>query len=232
MDETERMDQIGRSAMAAWTRIKKAQSRMWGDWMTVGEGLMEGRRWAMQMAGVNRPEGRGFVTAYSEWLKKYRLDAMDKSDRAKLLQLMEERPAVEEWRATLTDYERRNLNNPITVWRKWTAATRVKKPKPHTASVSSTEHGRARAMIEELQERNAELEQELKTARVFAGRRATTLTGKAAEQADKLFAQLHAAGRASAAAASQLERLLVEHGILPESPRTEGRHKPATEDEQ
>jgi hypothetical protein len=36
----------------------------------------------------------------------------------------------------------------------------VKKPKPHT-SVSSTEHGRARATIEELQARNAEVEEEL-----------------------------------------------------------------------
>jgi hypothetical protein len=74
-----------------------------------------------------------------------KVDDMDKSDRAKLLQLMEERPAVEEWRATLTDYERRNLNNPTIAWRKWTAATRVKKPKPRTAGVSATEHGRAQA---------------------------------------------------------------------------------------
>jgi hypothetical protein len=161
MDETEKMDQISRSAMAAWRRIKNAQSRMWGDWMTVGEGLMEGRRWAMQMAGANRPEGKGFVMAYSEWLTKYRFDDMDKSDRAKLLQLMEERPAVEEWRASLTDYERRNLNNPTTVWRKWNAATREKKPKPRTASVSGTEHARARAIIEEMQARNAELEEEI-----------------------------------------------------------------------
>ena len=46
----------------------------------------------MQMAGTNKPEGKGYVTAYSEWLKRYRVDDMDKSDRAKLLQLMEERP--------------------------------------------------------------------------------------------------------------------------------------------
>jgi hypothetical protein len=86
--------------------------------MTIGEGLLEGRRWAMQQAGTNRPEGKGYVVAYAEWLKRYRVDDMDKSDRAKLLQLMEERPAVEEWRATLTDYERRNLNNPTIAWRK------------------------------------------------------------------------------------------------------------------
>jgi hypothetical protein len=39
---------------------------------------------------------QGFVIAYSEWLKRYKVDDMDKSGRAKLLQLMEERPAVEE----------------------------------------------------------------------------------------------------------------------------------------
>jgi hypothetical protein len=162
MDDAQ--ERIGHAAMLAWTRMKKAQARMWGEWMTIGEGLMEGRRWAMQVAGTNRPEGKGYVTAYGEWLKRFRLDDMDKSDRAKLLQLMEERPAVEEWRATLTDHDRRNLNNPIIVWRKWTAATRVKKPKPRTAGVSATEHGRAKETIEQLQARIAELEEELTAA--------------------------------------------------------------------
>src|SRR5262245_30822356 len=118
----------------------------------------------MQMAGANRPEGKGYVIAFAEWLKRYRVDDMDKSDRAKLLQLMEERPAVEEWRATLTDYERRNLNNPVIVWRKWTAATRVKKPKPR-AAVPATELGRARVIIEQQQARITELEEELTNAR-------------------------------------------------------------------
>src|SRR5262245_11210805 len=97
----------------------------------------------MQMARTNRPKGKGYVLAFAEWLKRYRVDDMDKSDRAKLLQLMEERTAVEEWRDTLPDYERRSLNHPIVVWRKWTAATRVKKPKPRIAGVSASERARA-----------------------------------------------------------------------------------------
>jgi hypothetical protein len=165
MSERENLEQIGHAMMLAWGRIKKAQARMWGDWMTIGEGLLEGRRWAMQMAGTNKPEGKGYVTAYAEWLKRYKVDDMDKSDRAKLLQLMEERPGVEEWRATLTDYERRNLNNPTIAWRKWTAATRVKKPKPRSAGVSATEQGRAQATVEQLEARVEELEQELVSAK-------------------------------------------------------------------
>jgi hypothetical protein len=160
MSDGDNLEQIGRAMMLAWGRIKKAQARMWGDWMTIGEGLLEGRRWAMRQADTNRPEGKGYVVAFGEWLRRFKVDDMDKSDRAKLLQLMEERAGVEEWRTTLTDYERRNLNNPTIAWRKWTAATRVKKPKLRTASVSSTEHGRARAEVERLQARIEELEEE------------------------------------------------------------------------
>ena len=158
MSELDNLDQIGHAMMLAWGRIKKAQARMWGDWMAIGEGLMEGRRWAMRQAGVNKPEGKGYVIAYAEWLKRYKVDDMDKSDRAKILQLMEERPAVEEWRASLTDHERRNLNNPVIAWRRWTAATRVRKPRALAATA-----GRSVAMIEQQAARIAELEEELAT---------------------------------------------------------------------
>jgi hypothetical protein len=169
MDERENLENIGHAMMLAWSRVKKAQARMWGDWMTIGEGLLIGRHWAMQQAGTNKPEGKGFVMNFSEWLKRFKVDDMDKSDRAKLLQLMEERPAVEEWRASLPFAERMRLNNPTIVWRKWQAATRVKKPKPRTAGVSATEHGRAQAMIDELQARNAELEEEIAQIRTTSG---------------------------------------------------------------
>jgi len=102
---------------------------------------------------------------------------------------MEERPAVEEWRATLPDYERRSLNNPIIVWRKWTAATRVKKPKPRTASVSASEHRRAQAMIGQLQARIGELEEEAQSAR--ATKVETPWKGKSVHEiADELVAAL------------------------------------------
>jgi hypothetical protein len=159
------LEQIARATTLAWGRIKKSEGRLYGEYMIVGEGLMEGRRWAMHVAGVNKPEGKGYVLAFAEWLKRCKLEDMDKSDRAKLLQLMEERPAVEEWRATLSDHERRAFNNPTIVWRKWTAATKVKKPKSRTANVSGSEYARAQRKIEEQQERINELEEEAAAAR-------------------------------------------------------------------
>ena len=161
----ENLERIGRAMQLAWVRVKKAETRMWGEWMTIGEGLLEGRRWAMKRAGTNRPEGKAYITAFAEWLTRYKVDDMDKSDRAKLLQLMEERPAVEEWRSTLSDYERRSLNNPVIVWRKWTAATRVKKPRPRTAGFSAREMGRAQQMLEQRDARITELEEEVAAGR-------------------------------------------------------------------
>jgi len=169
--DKDNLERIGQAMMRAWRQVKTAQARSWGQWMTIGEGLHEGRRWAMHVAGVNKPEGKGYVIAFAEWLKRFKVDDMDPSDRAKLLQLMEERPAVEEWRATLTDHERRNLNNPTSTWRKWNAATKVKKPKPPTANVSGAEHGRAQRTVEHLQARVEELEQELAGARGSGGSR-------------------------------------------------------------
>jgi len=155
--KTVNSEQIGRAMQAAWTRVKKSEARLWSEWMTIGEGLLEGRNWAMRTAGVNEPAGRGYVTAYAEWLHKYRVDDMDKSVRAKLLNIMEERAAVEQWRETLPVSERRRLNNPDVVYRKWQAATKVKKPKARPTG----EAGRAAAHLEAANERISELEQEV-----------------------------------------------------------------------
>jgi hypothetical protein len=159
----DKSEQIGYAMQQAWSRVKKAQSKMWGDWMLIGEGLMEGRRWAMEKANTNRPEGKGYILAFSEWLARFKVSDLDKSDRAKLLKLMEERPAVEEWRAGLEPEERRDLNHPVTVWRKWTAATKVKpKRKP---GFSAAEHSLAAGKIQELESRVVELQEELESAR-------------------------------------------------------------------
>src|SRR5258708_812334 len=119
-------ENAGLAAMRAWVRIKRAETRMWADWMLIGEGLQQGRVWAMKQAGTNVPEGKGYVLTFNEWLTRYKLHDIDKSARAKLLQIMDELPAIEEWRANLTVEERRRMNNPNLVLRKWKASTRVK----------------------------------------------------------------------------------------------------------
>ena len=159
-------DQLAHAAMLAWGRLKRSQSCMWSEWMTFGEGLLAGRRWAMHQAGTNKPEGKGYVLAFNEWLRRWKVHDLDKSDRAKLLQLMEERPAVEEWRASLTSQEQRELNNPTVVWRRWKTLERPRRSRspPDGARLRRTNE-QLQARVRELEERVRELEEELAATR-------------------------------------------------------------------
>jgi hypothetical protein len=147
--------------MLAWGRVKRTQSRAWSEWMTIGEGLLAGRTWAMQKAGTNEPAGKGYALAFNEWLRDWKLNDLNNTDRAKLLQLMEELAAVEEWRASLTEYERRNLNNPTSIWRKWKALGRRKRSSQPSNIERENDrlHGRVKELQEEVKGRVQELEQ-------------------------------------------------------------------------
>jgi hypothetical protein len=119
--------------------------------MTIGEGLLAGRTWAMRQAETNEPQGKAYALAFNEWLRQWKLHDMDKSDRAKLLQVMEERLAIEEYRAGLTERERRNANNPVVVLRKWKALERrPRSSRPE--SVIVRENQRLRAHLLEMQQ--------------------------------------------------------------------------------
>jgi hypothetical protein len=125
-------DKVGRAGQAAMARLKK--DKTWGDWLLVGEALVMGRTVAMRQAETNRPEGRAYTEIFSQWLKHYKLDeqssGLDKSARSKIFTVMEHRPEIEIWRATLGQVKRLDLNHPVTVLRHWQKATKVSKPKP------------------------------------------------------------------------------------------------------
>jgi hypothetical protein len=122
----------------------------------------------MHTAETNRPEGKGYALAFHEWLRRWRVNDLNRSDRGNLLRVMEERPAIEEWRTnTLTDAERRKYNNPTVVWHKWKSLGRPR-------SRSAPEGARLRRANEQLQARIAELEEELEQARA----RITELEGE------------------------------------------------------
>jgi hypothetical protein len=122
-DESER---IVRQGTAAWARLKKEKN--WNDWMAVGDALLVGRTFAMNDAGTNAPVGKGYNLTFNQWLVNAKLSDMDNCDRAKLLIVMENRAALEQWRATLTETERLRLNHPTSVLRKWQAAAKTAEP--------------------------------------------------------------------------------------------------------
>jgi hypothetical protein len=113
--------------MICLRRLKKEKN--WHDWLSVGEAVRIGREWAMNQVGTNKPEGKAYNTTFGEWLKKYKLDDMDKGDRSRLFSVMDNLPAIEEWRAALTQTERLKLNHPNAILRKWKAFIEPEKPK-------------------------------------------------------------------------------------------------------
>jgi hypothetical protein len=93
----------------------------WSDWQKVGAALAAGRTEAMRIANTNRPKGRKYNRAFGDVLKREQLgtDRLDSATRNQLLQIEENKSAIEEWRATLTPAQRLRLNHPSAVWRNW-----------------------------------------------------------------------------------------------------------------
>jgi hypothetical protein len=115
-------DQIVELGRAAWARRK--QGADWEDWKAVGAALLVGRQEAMRKAQTNKPTGKAYTTAFSNWLQINQFDDLDKSDRAKLLSIMERLDEVEAYRASLSPAERMRWNHPNSVWRAFTCPDR------------------------------------------------------------------------------------------------------------
>jgi hypothetical protein len=106
-----------------------------------------------------------YKKAFSAWLARYpKLERFDRSDRAKLFTVMENRGPIETWRATLTQTQRLRVSHPTAVLAKWKAATQVpdKSGEPKTSQVMQL-----KLLVKELQ-RQHELDEE-KLAAADAG---------------------------------------------------------------
>jgi hypothetical protein len=118
--------------IAAHAALEKLYNRLGSEdfqsWKVVGAALKKGRDEAIRAASCNRPYGKAYQQAFKAWLTKNGFaDRPSKEARSKLIQIMENLPAIEEWMEShLTDREREKLNNPETVWRRWRAAQEVR----------------------------------------------------------------------------------------------------------
>jgi hypothetical protein len=139
---------ILKTGRASLEMLNKGQN--WICWIDVGKALVLLRQEAMAEAGTNRPEGSAYNRLFGAKVRDERLD-FDKSDRARLFQVMDNLPAIEAWRATLADNERRRFNHPSTVVRRWKGATKVREPGQRRGSSLAEELDAVRAHIAELE---------------------------------------------------------------------------------
>jgi hypothetical protein len=135
-------------AQEAWHRLRHDQT--WEDWKHVGAAHLIGRSGAMHEAGVNRPLGHRYKTAFAAWLKKFGFENLDRADRSRLFVVMDHLHEIETWRATLTPTEQRRLNHPSTVLRRWRS----------TNAISRNQNCRL-SPIEKCRQENGALKQEI-----------------------------------------------------------------------
>jgi hypothetical protein len=101
--------------------MPKAES--FEGWRAIGAALAVGKAHALRVTGANAAWGRNYSREFSDWIKRHGFDAMAKSVRSVAIELHENAKAIEAWRATLPEQQRRRLVHPLSNVRRWRAAT-------------------------------------------------------------------------------------------------------------
>lgn len=146
---------IIRAAQEAWGRLSAFQT--YDDWMIIGEALLIGRNEALRAAQTDRPQGRHYNEAFSNWLKEHKLDGIDKGARSRLLKCIEHREEIEIWRAAQPMSEKLKLNHPETILCHWQQSNVVKPAgEPKMSAMAKW-----KASVIDLEEKNTALEEKI-----------------------------------------------------------------------
>jgi hypothetical protein len=101
-----------RRGLDAWREINKAES--FDGWKAIGAALAVGKAHALRVTGANAAWGRNYSREFSDWIKRHGFDSTANSVRSVAIELHENAKAIETWRATLPEKQRR-LTSAITL---------------------------------------------------------------------------------------------------------------------
>lgn len=110
-----------RAGRDAWQAINKAES--FDGWRAIGAALAVGKSYALCVTGANAAWGRNYSREFGLWMRAQGFGQMAKSVRSVAIELHENAPAIEAWRATLPERQRKRLIHPLSNVRRWRAAT-------------------------------------------------------------------------------------------------------------
>jgi len=135
-------------AVAAWGRIKSRAT--FDDWVAVARALVIGRSSAMMAATSNKPMGGRYNKAFGAWLRGNGLDGISNQERYRAILVLENLPAIEQWRATLHETKLRKFNHPNAIWAHWQRSIKepaeVKSPRRPPVTASLRRGGPTRAV--------------------------------------------------------------------------------------
>jgi hypothetical protein len=111
-----------RAGLEAWRAIGKAES--FESWRAIGAALALGKARAQRIAGeADNWRDRNYIYEFSKWMRNHGFGSMPKSVRSVAIELYENIQAIEAWRATLPERQRKRLIHPLSNVRRWRAAT-------------------------------------------------------------------------------------------------------------
>jgi hypothetical protein len=114
---TMRTIRAGRNALEA---IAKAES--FRAWTCIGAALAIGKAHALRVTGANAAWGQNYSREFGKWLKANGFDRMPGPTRSVAIELHENAEAIEAWRATLPERQRKRLIHPLSNVRRWRAS--------------------------------------------------------------------------------------------------------------
>jgi hypothetical protein len=110
-----------RRGLDEWREINKAES--FDGWKAIGAALHVGKLRAIRVTRSNAGWGSAYSKEFGRWMREYGFGTMAKSVRSVAIELHENAKAIEAWRATLPERQRRRLVHPLSNVRRWRAAT-------------------------------------------------------------------------------------------------------------
>jgi hypothetical protein len=158
---TEEEQRFVLSAVKEWRAIK--QGREFNGWMKIGAALMVGRRAVMVATGTNRPEGKAYNTAFSDWCRRagFTNPEIDPSTRSHLLYLQEPEHHIicDELRQAMSHKDRLRISHPAAMARRVRAYLRERdgEEKPRRATALE----KARVQMRDLEQQLAHAEEAL-----------------------------------------------------------------------
>ena len=128
-----------RAGLDAWQAIDRADS--FESWKRIGAALAVGKTHALRVTGANAAWGRNYSREFCDWIRDHHFDPMPASVRSVAIELHENAKAIEAWRSTLSEKDRRRLVHPLSNVRRWRAATMPKaKPDAVTRAEKAWQH--------------------------------------------------------------------------------------------
>jgi hypothetical protein len=134
-------------AAEAWERIQVAMAeyrraqqdfrhrQRAEDWFLIAQAIAFGRAKVMKDTGAEKPAGRRYNKAMSEWLRAKHLNGIGKSTRSRLAEIAAHLEEISAWHARVDANDRIRVNHPRTILERWRKDTGQADPKGASSSL-------------------------------------------------------------------------------------------------